>query len=71
MRYDSVGRRVIHMAGVSDPLDVLWLEGQRVNRVSRLPAWRGFGVAKASTVVELPAGAADEIQPDDQILLRD
>lgn len=65
--FDRTARRSVHMLFVRVPLDVLWLEGTRVERVERLRPWIGFGVARADTVVELPAGAATDVQPDETV----
>ena len=63
-------RQVVHMLFVRTPLDVLWLVDDEVTRVARLDPWRGIGVARADRIVELPAGAADGVEPGDAVSLR-
>lgn len=69
--FDAVGRRTIHMLFVRVPLDVLWLVDGEVRRVETLPPWRGLAVAKADTVIELPAGAADGVEAGDEVAIVD
>lgn len=65
------GFRSIHMLFVRVPLDVLWLrEGEVVARKTLSP-WTGFGLARADTVLELPAGAADGVEPGDRVVVED
>jgi uncharacterized membrane protein (UPF0127 family) len=59
--------RGLHMLFVPFAIDAVWLVGGEVQRVERLPAWRGHGRARADTVVELPAGAADEVAVGDTV----
>lgn len=66
-RFSSPGRRSVHMLFVRTPIDVLWLVDERVERVETLPAWRGFGVATADTLVELPPGAAEAVEEGDRV----
>lgn len=67
--FDTVGRRSVHMLFVRFPLDVLWLRDERVQQVKTLQPWTGFGIAKADTLIELPAGSASEVAPGDTIHL--
>jgi len=59
--------RSIHMLFVRIPLDVLWLLDGEVRKVKTLAPWRGLGLAKSDTIVELPAGAADGVEPGDRV----
>lgn len=59
--------RSIHMLFVKMPLDVLWLHDGVVQRVSTLSPWTGFGLDRADTIVELPAGAADGVSAGDRV----
>ena len=67
--FDDVDRRDVHMLFVPFPLDVLWLVGGEVERVKRLRPWIGLGSADADTLIELPAGTADGIEPGDAIAI--
>jgi uncharacterized membrane protein (UPF0127 family) len=60
-------RRSIHMLFVRVPLDVVWLDDGEVVQVRRLRPWRDTAAAPADTVVELPAGAADDVEPGDRV----
>jgi len=66
---DTVPRRVIHMLFVRTPLDVLWLRDDEVVKVATLSPWTGIGVAKADTIVELPAGSADGVEVGDTVVV--
>ena len=59
--------RSIHMLFVKVPLDVLWIHEGRVTQVSTLSPWTGLGLARADTIVELPAGAAAAVEPGDSV----
>ncbi|MBX0293295.1 DUF192 domain-containing protein [Haloarcula nitratireducens] len=67
--FDRVGRRFIHMLFVRFPLDVIWLADETVRRASTLRPWRSMGYAKADTVLELPAGAADGVETGDTVVV--
>ncbi|MFB6128831.1 MAG: DUF192 domain-containing protein, partial [Halorhabdus sp.] len=64
--FDHAGWRDIDMLFVRTPLDVLWIENDRVRQVKTLRPWIGFGLATADCVVELPPGAADDVEPGDR-----
>ena len=68
-RFDTPRRRSVHMCFVPFAIDVLWLERERVTRVVRLDPWTGFGRGRGDTIVELPAGAADDIGVGDEVRL--
>ena len=65
--FDGVGRRDVHMLFVPFPIDALWLVDGEVERVKRLRPWVGLGIARADTLIELPAGAASEVEPGDSV----
>lgn len=67
--FSGIGSRDIHMVFVPFPLDVVWLVDDTVRRVERLRPWTGFARARADTVVELPAGAADDVETGDTVRL--
>jgi len=70
-RFDSAATRDLHMVFVPFPIDAVWVVDGEVTAVKRLRPWIGLGVATADTVVELPAGAAEEIEPGDNIRVVD
>jgi hypothetical protein len=59
--------RGLHMVFVPFDIDAVWVVDGRVDRVKRLRAWRGFGRGRADTILELPAGVADGVDPGDRI----
>jgi uncharacterized membrane protein (UPF0127 family) len=63
-------RRVgIHTVFVFFPLDVLFLDDEGVVVSKRtLRPWIGFASARASTVVEMPAGAAEDVEEGDRLV---
>ena len=65
--FDGPGERSLHMVAVPFDVDALWLVDGEVRRVARLAAWTGPGRARADTVVELPAGAADGVAAGDAV----
>jgi uncharacterized membrane protein (UPF0127 family) len=67
--FDGVGRRFIHMLFVAVSLDVLWVADGEVQQVKRMHPWRSFGYAKADTVLELPAGAAQGVSAGDTVVV--
>jgi len=67
--FDGASKRSIHMLFVRFPIDVLWLVDEAVTHRETLRPWRGLAVAEADTVVELPAGAAGEVQEGDRVWL--
>lgn len=65
--FDEPASRSIHMLFVFVPLDVLWIVDDEVTKVERLRPWIGLAHGLADTVVELPAGAADGVEPGDTV----
>ncbi|QLD90141.1 DUF192 domain-containing protein [Natronomonas salina] len=59
--------RGLHMLCVPFDIDAVWLVDGEVEAVKRLSAWTGRGRATADVVVELPAGAADGVEPGDRV----
>ncbi|MFB6250111.1 MAG: DUF192 domain-containing protein [Halobellus sp.] len=66
-QFDEPDSRDLHMIFVPFDLDALWLVSSEVVAKKRLRAWRGIGAATADTVVELPAGAANGVEPGDTV----
>ncbi|MFB6307755.1 MAG: DUF192 domain-containing protein [Haloarculaceae archaeon] len=69
--FGRAGWRSIHMLFVRMPLDVLWLVDGEVRQYKTLQPWRGIGLSKADTVVELPAGAAEGVTKGDRIRIEE
>ncbi|MFB6296044.1 MAG: DUF192 domain-containing protein [Halobacteriales archaeon] len=69
--FDAAGRRDVDMLFVPFPIDVLWLVGEQVERVETLRPWIGFGITRADTLVELPAGTADGVSEGDTVRIED
>lgn len=65
--FSKAAQRGLHMVFVPFDIDALWLVDDRVRERKRLSAWTGYGRAEADTVVELPAGAADEVSVGDTV----
>lgn len=65
--FDSTRRRDAHMLFVRFPIDAVWIADREVTAVERLEPWRGFGRARADTLVELPAGTADAVAVGDRV----
>ncbi|WP_290811491.1 DUF192 domain-containing protein [Halovivax sp.] len=68
-RFARAERRDVHMLFVFFSIDVVWVVDEEVLRVDRLRPWRGFGRERADLIVELPAGAADDVEPGDRLRL--
>lgn len=60
-------RQFVHMLFMRFPIDVLWLQDDRVVQKERLSPWTGAGVAKADRIVELPAGNASDVTVGDVV----
>ncbi|MFO7834377.1 MAG: DUF192 domain-containing protein [Halohasta sp.] len=70
-RFDEPGSRDLHMLFVPFAIDAVWLVDGEVIAVERLRPWLGLAKATADTVVELPAGAAADVEPGDTVALVD
>jgi hypothetical protein len=68
-RFDRPARRSLHMLFVPFAIDAVWLVDDEVTTVRRLAAWRGLGRGTADAVLELPAGAADGVEPGDRVVV--
>jgi len=66
-RFDAAKKRDLHMLCVPFPIDAVWIVDGDVTAVKRLRPWIGLGRATADTIVELPAGAADGVEPGDTV----
>lgn len=70
-QFDSAAKRDVHMLFVPFAIDALWLVDNEVVAKKRLQPWIGLGRATADTLIELPAGAADEVAVGDRVALVD
>jgi uncharacterized membrane protein (UPF0127 family) len=70
-RFGRAANRGLHMVFVPFDIDALWLVDGEVTARERLPAWRGVGRGRANTVLELPAGAAEGVEPGDTVRVLD
>jgi hypothetical protein len=68
-RFPDARSRSLHMLFVPFPIDAVWTVEGEVTRVKRLRPWVGLGWGVADTIFELPAGAADEVEPGDTVEL--
>ena len=68
-RFDGADRRSLHMLFVPFAIDALWVVEGEVVRKKCLRPWIGIGWGTADTIVELPAGAADDIEAGDRVEL--
>ena len=70
-RFGDVKTRDVHMVFVPFAIDAVWVADDVVTRVERLRPWRGFAREDADLIVELPAGAADDVAAGDRLWLDD
>jgi uncharacterized membrane protein (UPF0127 family) len=70
-RFGRPATRRLHMVCVPFAIDAVWTVEREVRAVERLGAWTGIGSATADAVYELPAGAADGVEPGDTVALRE
>ncbi|MFC7186764.1 DUF192 domain-containing protein [Halorubrum yunnanense] len=67
--FDGADTQWLHMLFVPFAIDALWLVDGEVRKTKRLAPFVGLGRGQADTVVELPAGAADEVALGDEVRL--
>ena len=65
--FDAAGRRDVDMLFVPFPIDVVWLVDGRVERVDTLCAWLDLAIARADTLIELPAGVTAGVDSGDVV----
>lgn len=68
-RFDRASTRDVHMVFVFVPIDVVWAVDGEVQRVERLRPWLGLAREEADLILELPAGAAADVEPGDHVRL--
>jgi len=68
-RFKNTKKRELHMLFVPFSIDAIWLVDTEVTATKRLRPWVGFGRAAADTIIELPAGAADDVAVGDTVEL--
>ncbi|MEF8777098.1 MAG: DUF192 domain-containing protein [Haloarculaceae archaeon] len=61
----------VDMLFVRFPIDVVWLRDGSVVKVKTMRPWRSVGAARADRIVELSAGAAEDVEIGDAILVED
>jgi len=64
-------RNVVDMFFMRLPLDIVWLRDDEVVKTKRMHPWRSFGIAKADTIIEFPAGAAEGVEVGDTVRIED
>lgn len=69
--FDRSSRRSVHTCFVPFAIDVIWLEDERVTKCRRFRPWCDLSWGHADTILEVAAGVATEVQPGDQIRIRD
>ena len=70
-RFRRQRRRGLHMVFVPFDIDAVWTADGVVQGVERLSAWTDRGSHVADTVIELPAGAADGVEPGDRVAVEE
>jgi uncharacterized membrane protein (UPF0127 family) len=69
--FEGTAARDVHMLFVPFPIDAIWLVNDEVTQVERLRSWVGLGRANADTLLELPAGAAEDVAVGDVVRVED
>lgn len=69
--FEGTRRRDVDTLFVPFAIDVIWAVDDRVERVDRLRPWLGVAIAKADTLIELPAGAARAVSVGDTVRVED
>jgi uncharacterized membrane protein (UPF0127 family) len=69
--FGGPSRQLVHMLFVRFSIDAVWLVGNEVTRVERMHPWRSVAMAKADRILELPAGAAADVEAGDTVLVED
>lgn len=67
--FDRAESRTLHMLFVPFAIDAVWLSGTEVTQTKRLRPFIGLGRGVADTIVELPAGAATDVDVGDEVTL--
>ena len=68
-QFDSEAKRDVHMLFVPFAIDALWVVDTEVVATKRLKPWIGLGRAAADTLIEMPAGTADDVAVGDRVAL--
>ncbi|MBP1923472.1 uncharacterized membrane protein (UPF0127 family) [Halorubrum alkaliphilum] len=69
--FDEPETQWLHMLFVPFAIDAVWLVDGEVTATKRLAPFVGLGRGHADRIVELPAGAADDVAVGDEMLLRE
>ncbi|WP_430504476.1 DUF192 domain-containing protein [Haloparvum sp. PAK95] len=67
--FDRAESRTLHMLFVPFPIDAVWLSGTEVTHTKRLRPFVSLGRGVADRIVELPAGAAENVEAGDEVVL--
>lgn len=68
--FDDPDTQWLHMLFVPFAIDAVWLVDGEVTTKKRLAPFVGLGRGRADTIVELPAGAADDVAVGDEVRLQ-
>ncbi len=68
--FDDPDTQWLHMLFVPFAIDAVWLVDGEVTTKKRLAPFVGLGRGRANTIVELPAGAADDVAVGDEVRLQ-
>ncbi|ERH05036.1 MAG: hypothetical protein J07HN4v3_00628 [Halonotius sp. J07HN4] len=68
-QFNSEAKRDVHMLFVPFAIDALWVVNNEVVATKQLKPWIGLGRAGADTLIEVPAGTADEVAAGDRVAL--
>lgn len=65
--FSRTSYRGIHTFAVKFPIDVVWVNKGVVTCVKTMKPWVDLWIGKADLIIELPAGAASEVEIGDEI----
>ncbi len=69
--FDEPDTRWLHMLFVPFAIDAIWLVDDEVTATKRLAPFVGLGRGRADTILEIPAGAGENVAVGDEILYRE
>lgn len=67
--FDRAEARSLQMLFVPFAIDAVWLSGTEVTHTKRLHPFVGVGRGVAERIVELPGGAAEDVEVGDEVVL--
>ena len=68
-RFGRSTDRRIHTMFVRGAIDVIWIDAERVTAVERFSPWSVGASYPADTIIELPPGRAEGVDPGDIVRL--